>query len=72
MRPVVAIGLVLVLAGALTMLLQLTGAFTETVGVDLGPVELEASRERSLPWLPWAAGAAVLVGLVLMLSGRRG
>jgi hypothetical protein len=72
MRTTVAIGLVLVIAGALAMVLQLTGAFTETVGIDLGPVELEASREQRLPWLPWAAGAAVLVGVFLMVSGRRG
>lgn len=71
MRTTVAIGLVLVVAGALAMVLQLTGAFGETVGVNLGAVELEAHREQELPWLPWAAGASVLVGLVLMVSGRR-
>ncbi len=72
MRTAMAIGLVLVVAGALAMVMQLTGVFSETVGLDLGVVELEASRERSLPWLPWAAGAAILVGIVLMVSGRKG
>ncbi len=72
MRTTVAIGLVLVVAGAVAMVLQLTGVFTETVGLDLGLVELEASREQRLPWLPWAALAAVLLGVFLMVSGRRG
>ncbi len=71
MRTTVAIGLVLIVAGALAMVLQLAGVFVETASIELGQLELEASRQQSLPWLPWAAGGAVLVGLVLVVTGRQ-
>ena len=72
MRTTVAIGLILVVVGALAMILQLAGVFGESASLQIGELELEASREPQLQWLPWAAGASVLVGVVLMISGRRG
>jgi hypothetical protein len=72
MKPIVSLGLVLVIAGAVAMVLQLAGVFSETASLDLGVVELEASRERNLPWLPWVAGGAVIVGAIMMVTGRRG
>jgi hypothetical protein len=71
MRPPVILGLVLVLFGALALILQAAGVFTESAGVDFGIAQIEVERERSLPWLPWAAGSAILAGAVLMLFGRR-
>ncbi|CAN5672063.1 hypothetical protein BH23DEI1_BH23DEI1_10630 [soil metagenome] len=71
MRPIVTLGLVLVIAGALAMILQLAGVFNESAGIDLGVAAIEIERERNLPWLPWVAGTAILVGAVLMISGRR-
>ena len=72
MRTTVAIGLVLVIAGALAMILQLAGVFGESASLAIGELEIEASREPDLAWLPWVAGVAVLVGVVLMVTGRRG
>lgn len=71
MRPMATLGLILVIAGAAALILQLTGVFNERAGVDLGVVELEVQRERSLPWLPWAAGGGILLGLFMLLTGRR-
>ena len=70
MKPIVTLGLVLVIAGALAMVLQMAGVFSETASVDLGVLEVEASRERNLPWLPWVAGSAILVGAIMMVTGR--
>ena len=72
MRTTVAIGLMLVIAGALAMVLQLAGVFGESASLSIGNLEVEASREPELAWLPWTAGIAVIVGVVLMVSGRRG
>jgi len=72
MRTTVALGFVLVIAGAAALILHMTGAFDETASLALGELELEASRERPLPWLPWTAGGAIVVGALLMLGGRRG
>lgn len=68
MRPIVTLGLVLVIVGALALVLQVAGVFTEEV-VAIGDVSVE--REASLPWLPWAAGMAILAGAIMMVAGRR-
>jgi hypothetical protein len=70
MKPIVSLGLVLVIAGAVAMVLQLAGVFSETASVDLGVLEIEASRERDLPWLPWLAGSAIVAGAIMMVTGR--
>lgn len=71
MRPMATLGLILIIAGAAALILQLTGVFNERAGVDLGILEVEVQRERSLPWLPWVAGGGILVGIFLLVSGRR-
>jgi hypothetical protein len=68
MRPMPTLGLVLVILGALALILQVAGVFSETL-IAIGPLEVE--QERSLPWLPWVAGGAILIGIVMMVSGRR-
>jgi hypothetical protein len=52
------------------MELQLAGVFSETASLDLGVLEVEASRERNLPWLPWVAGGAIIAGAIMMVTGR--
>ena len=72
MRTTVAIGFVLVIAGAAALILYMTGVFDESASVAIGQLELEASRERSMPWLPWTAGGAIIAGALLLVTGRRG
>lgn len=71
MRPLPLVGLILVIAGAAALVLQLAGVFSDSAGLDLGPVEVEVSKERSLPWLPWTAGGAIVIGLALLASKRQ-
>jgi hypothetical protein len=71
MRSNSVLGLVLVLAGVLLIVLYLSGVFTETAGVDLGIVDVEVETQRNLPWLPWVAGGGVVVGALLMITGRK-
>jgi hypothetical protein len=71
MRPQATLGLVLVLAGITLVVLQLSGVFVDRAAVDVGGLELGVESTRSLPWLPWAAGASVLVGALLMVTARR-
>ena len=39
--------------------------------LDIGPLEAHADTEKTVAIPPLAAGAAVLVGLVLVVSGRK-
>jgi len=68
MRQLPTLGLVLIVLGALALILQLAGVFTQTI-IDVGPLQVE--QERQLPWLPWVAGGAIVMGIVLMAGGRR-
>jgi hypothetical protein len=71
MRPQAILGLVLVLAGVTLVVLQLSGVFVDRAAVDIGGLELGVESSRSLPWLPWAAGAGVVAGALLMVTARK-
>lgn len=71
MKSMMLLGLVLVVAGIVLFVLQASGVFVERAGVEVAGVELAVESQRSLPWLPWAAGGAVGVGALLMLLSRR-
>jgi hypothetical protein len=71
MRPQAILGLVLVLAGITVFVLHLAGVFVDRAAIDVAGVELGVEAQRSLPWLPWVAGASVAIGAILMVATRR-
>ncbi len=65
------IGIILIIAGILGFIFGGI-SFTESETVmDVGPLEVQQERERSIPIGPMASGAAVVVGLVLVVASRR-
>jgi hypothetical protein len=71
MKSVTIIGIVLILLGILGFVVpRITFTQTETV-VDVGPLEVQAERERSIPIPDIAAGAAVVAGIALVVAGTR-
>lgn len=71
MKGVTIIGIVLILLGVLGFMVPRI-SFTETETVlDVGPLEVEAERERSIPIPDIAAGAAVVAGMALVAVGAR-
>ena len=71
MKPQSMLGLVLVLAGVTLVVLQLSGVFVDRAGLEIGDLAIGVQAERSLPWLPWAAGGGVLAGALLMITARK-
>ncbi len=71
MKPATVIGVVLIILGIVALAYQgITYTSRENV-VDLGPLKVEAKREKTIP-LPPAVGVAALVGgIVLVLVSRR-
>jgi uncharacterized membrane protein len=71
MKPATVIGIVLIVLGIVALAYQgITYTSREKV-VDLGPLKVEAKRERTIP-LPPAVGVAALVGgIILVLVSRR-
>jgi hypothetical protein len=71
MRAVVVVGVILIVLGALALAYQgITYTTSERV-VDLGPLKVEASRQRTIPLPPVLGGLAIAIGLALVLVGAR-
>jgi uncharacterized membrane protein HdeD (DUF308 family) len=71
MKPATVIGVVLIILGIVALAYQGITYTTRENVVDLGPLKVEAKREKTIP-LPPAVGIAALVGgIVLVLVSRR-
>lgn len=66
-----AIGIVLIVLGLLGFVYQGITYTTREKIIDIGPIEASADVEKTQTIPPIASGAAVLVGLVLLVAGRR-
>lgn len=65
------IGIVLVIAGVIALVYGGFAYSRDRTVLDLGPLEITATENKSFP-IPAVVGAAVLVaGFVLVISGNR-
>lgn len=71
MKSVVVIGIILVVLGLAALAYQGISYTTQEKVVDLGPVKVEAEREKTIPLPPVVGAAAIAAGLVLVFLGRR-
>ena len=71
MKPLMILGVVLILAGVGGLLFR-NVHWTETKNVvDAGPIQINSQEDHSV-WIPTAAGiAAVLAGVGLVFAGRK-
>ena len=72
MKPAVIIGVILIVLGAVALAYQGITYTTQEKVVDLGPLKVEAKKEKTIP-LPPLLGALLLVGGVVLVavSARR-
>lgn len=64
-------GIILIVLGLLGFVVTGISFTTEETVVDVGPLEVEQEKERSVPFTPLAAGGAVAVGIGLVVAGTR-
>ncbi len=69
MRNLTIIGVVLIVLGLAGFVVPRITYTEETTAVDLGPLEVTAEQERSITIPDVAAGAAVVVGALLVVVG---
>jgi len=71
MKPIVILGIVLIVAGVAALVLGHVG-WTETKNVvDAGPIQVN-SQEHHTVWIPTVAAiVAVVAGLGLVFAGKR-
>ena len=71
MKATTIVGIVLIVLGVIALAYQgITYTKTEKV-VDLGPLKVEAQREKTIPLPPVLGGVAVAAGVVLLIVGSR-
>ena len=69
MRPLGVVGVVLIVAGAVILALRGISYTKERQEVEVGPLEVAAERKGFIP--PAAGIVAIVVGLGLVVAGRR-
>jgi hypothetical protein len=69
MRPLGWIGALLIVAGGVVLAMRGLSYTKERQEVNIGPVEVAAERKGFIP--PLAGAAAVAVGVILVLAGRK-
>ena len=69
MRPLALVGIILIVAGGVVLAMGGFGFTKERQEVDVGPVEVAAERRGFVP--PIVGGIAMVVGVVLLVAGRR-
>jgi hypothetical protein len=72
MRPLAILGIVLIVLGAIALAYQGISYTTKEKVVDLGPLKVEAEKQKTIPLPPVLGGVAVVVGVVLLIAGARG
>jgi hypothetical protein len=71
MKPLTVIGVILIVLGIVALAYQgITYTSSEKV-VDLGPLKVEAKREKTIPLPPIAGAAALVVGVILVVVSVR-
>jgi uncharacterized membrane protein len=71
MRATVWIGILLVIAGIAALAVRSFSYTTKEKVLDVGPIQATADKEHDVYLYPAAGIAAILVGGVLVVVGRR-
>jgi hypothetical protein len=72
MRPLAIVGIVLIVLGAVALAYQGITYTTNEKVVDLGPLKIEAKKEKTIPLPPILGGVAIVAGVVLLIASSRG
>ena len=71
MRPLIVIGLILLVLGTIALAVPSFTYFTTERAADFGFFKLDISRPHTIVLNPLVGGAALVAGIALLLMGRR-
>jgi hypothetical protein len=71
MRMTVVLGILLVVVGLAGLAWRVFTYTTTEEVLDIGPIEVTAEKERSVPIPPIVGGIAVVAGVVMIMAGSR-
>lgn len=72
MKPATIVGIALIVLGVIALAYQGISYTTTEKVVDIGPLKVEAQKEKTIPLPPVLGGVAVAAGVVLLIVGSRG
>ena len=72
MKPLTIVGIILIVLGVVALAYQGISYTTTEKVVDIGPLKVEAKKEKTIPLPPILGGVAVAAGVVLLIVGARG
>jgi uncharacterized membrane protein HdeD (DUF308 family) len=70
-KPAIVIGIILIVIGIVALAWQGISYTTTERVVDLGPLKVEAQKERTIPLPPILGVLALVGGIVLVAVGTR-
>jgi hypothetical protein len=71
MKAVTVVGIILIVVGLVALAYQGITYTTKEKVVDLGPLKVEAEKEKTIPLPPVVGAVAVAAGVILVFLGRR-
>ena len=72
MKAIAIVGIVLIVIGIVALAYQGISYTTKEKVVDLGPLKVEAEKEKTIPLPPVLGVLAIGAGVVLVVVGARG
>lgn len=71
MKPIVMLGIVLIVAGALALAYQGITYTTREKVIALGPLKASVDKQRTIPLPPILGAVAIAAGAILVVVGNR-
>jgi uncharacterized membrane protein HdeD (DUF308 family) len=71
MKPIVLLGIVLIVAGALALAYQGITYTTREKVIDLGPLKASVDKQKTVPLPPILGAVAIAAGVILLVVGNR-
>ncbi len=71
MKPVMFIGIVLIVLGALVFIYQGISFTSHERIIDIGPIQASADIKKTIPLPPLLGGLMLAGGMVMVIAGRK-
>jgi uncharacterized membrane protein len=71
MKTYTLIGIILIVIGIVAFMYQGITYTTREKVVDIGPIQINADKTKTIPLPPIVGGVALLGGIVLLVAGGR-
>ena len=72
MKPITIVGIILIALGVIALAYQGITYTTKERVLELGPLKVDATKEKTIPLPPILGGVALVGGILLLIASSRG